>query len=58
MGHTMQQPRIQYVQSADGVQIAYTTVGQGPPLVFAANARGFDEPVRVYDVKWRELADT
>ncbi|MEO6197768.1 MAG: alpha/beta fold hydrolase [Dehalococcoidia bacterium] len=30
----MQQPRIQYVQ------IAYTTFGQGPPLVFAANAWG------------------
>jgi hypothetical protein len=39
MGDTMQ-PRIQYVKSADSVQIAYTTVGKGPPLVFAANAWG------------------
>ncbi len=25
----MIEPRIQYVASADGVQIAYTTIGQG-----------------------------
>jgi class 3 adenylate cyclase/predicted alpha/beta hydrolase len=27
------QPRIQYAKTADGVSIAYATVGQGPPLV-------------------------
>jgi len=36
----MIEPRIQYVASADGVQIAYTTIGQGPPVVLAANAWG------------------
>jgi class 3 adenylate cyclase len=27
------QPRIQYAKTSDGVRIAYTTVGSGPPLV-------------------------
>jgi class 3 adenylate cyclase len=36
----MIEPRIQYVASADGTQIAYTTIGRGPPLVAPANAWG------------------
>ena len=36
----MIEPRIQYVASADGTQIAYTTIGEGAPLVFAANVWG------------------
>ena len=35
------EPRIQYAQTADGVSIAYATIGQGPPLV--ACPRGFDQ---------------
>jgi hypothetical protein len=34
------EPRIQYVTSGDGVRIAYTTIGEGDPLVFAANVWG------------------
>ena len=41
----MIEPRIQYVPSADGTQIAYTTIGEGPPLVMPANASG-GSPVR------------
>jgi class 3 adenylate cyclase/pimeloyl-ACP methyl ester carboxylesterase len=36
----MIEPRVQYVTSADGTQIAYTTFGEGPLLVFPANAWG------------------
>ena len=36
----MDVPRVQYVTSADGVRIAYTTIGHGAPLVFPANAWG------------------
>jgi pimeloyl-ACP methyl ester carboxylesterase len=36
----MIEPRIQYVASADGTQIAYTSFGEGSPLVFPANAWG------------------
>jgi len=34
----MIEPRIQYVASAGGVQIAHTTIGQGLPVGFAARA--------------------
>ena len=30
------EPRIQYTKTSDGVNIAYATVGQGPPLVWVA----------------------
>jgi class 3 adenylate cyclase len=43
MGTIMQQPRLRYVKSADGVQIAYTTFGEGFPIVSAANAWGDTE---------------
>lgn len=36
----MMEPRIQYVTSGDGVRIAYTSMGEGDPLVFAANVWG------------------
>jgi hypothetical protein len=41
----MIEPRIPYVASADGTQIAYTTIGEGLPLVIPANASG-GSPVR------------
>jgi hypothetical protein len=41
----MIEARIQYVASAGDVQIAYTTIGEGPPLVIPANASG-GSPVR------------
>jgi pimeloyl-ACP methyl ester carboxylesterase/DNA-binding CsgD family transcriptional regulator len=31
---------LQYARSGDGVRIAYLTVGQGPPIVFASNIFG------------------
>jgi len=36
----MAEPRIQYVTSFDGVRIAYTSVGEGDPVVFASNVWG------------------
>jgi len=41
----MIETRIQYVASADGTQIAYTKIGERPPLVIPANASG-GSPVR------------
>ena len=32
-GRRLTEPRIQYAQTKDGVSIAYTTLGDGPPLV-------------------------
>jgi len=29
------EPRVQYAKTEDGVSIAFTTVGKGPPLVVA-----------------------
>ena len=34
------EPRIQYAKTSDGVSIAYTVVGSGPPLVFGAQIWG------------------
>ena len=31
---------IEYTKAADGVSIAWTSVGQGPPLVLASNLFG------------------
>ena len=42
------EPRIQYAQTKDGVSIAFWTLGEGHAL------KGFDEPVRLYEVRWRE----
>jgi len=36
----MEQPRIQYAKTADGVNIAYAVVGSGQPIVFASNIFG------------------
>ena len=38
------EPRIQYAKTSDGVDIAFATAGDGPPLVFASNIWG--------DVHW------
>ena len=38
------EPQIQYATTLDGVCIAYTVMGEGPPLVYASNAIG--------DVHW------
>jgi len=29
------QPRVRYARTSDGVSIAFTVAGEGPPLVFA-----------------------
>jgi len=34
------EPRIQYTKTADGVNVAYATLGDGPPIVFASNIFG------------------
>ena len=31
------EPRVQYAKTEDGVSIAFTTVGKGPPLVVAGD---------------------
>ena len=36
----MSLPPLQYLQSRDGVRIAYTSLGEGPPIVFASNIFG------------------
>ncbi len=41
------EPRIQYAQTADGVSIAFSDRGE-------VALRGFEEPVRLYEVRWRE----
>jgi hypothetical protein len=34
------EPRIQYVRSADGTNIAYTVIGEGVPMIFSPRPRG------------------
>ena len=34
------EPRIQYAKTADGVDIAYATEGEGPPLVYLSIPAG------------------
>jgi class 3 adenylate cyclase len=36
----MMEPRIQYAKASDGVSIAYATLGEGPPIVFATRVWG------------------
>ncbi len=36
----MPEPRLQDTQTSDGVRIAYFTLGDGPPLLFASNSWG------------------
>ncbi len=86
--------QIRFCASADGVCIAYGTVGKGPPLVLVPGwgrrieqewkhpdsrssleklaagkqflfadrgetaLRGFEEPVRLYEVRWHEGSAT
>jgi pimeloyl-ACP methyl ester carboxylesterase/DNA-binding CsgD family transcriptional regulator len=37
---TMKAPRIEYAKTSDGVGIAYFSLGDGPPIVFASNIFG------------------
>jgi pimeloyl-ACP methyl ester carboxylesterase/DNA-binding CsgD family transcriptional regulator len=37
---SMERPAVQYATAADGVNIAYATFGEGPPVVFAASVFG------------------
>jgi class 3 adenylate cyclase len=34
------EPRIQYAKTSDGVSIAYATLGEGPPIIFATRVWG------------------
>jgi class 3 adenylate cyclase len=53
------EPRIQYCRTSDGVDIADTVRGlcSGQGFLFADRgdfvAKGFEDPVRVYEVRWR-----
>jgi pimeloyl-ACP methyl ester carboxylesterase/DNA-binding CsgD family transcriptional regulator len=50
-------PPIQYATTSDGVRIAFTSLGSGPPLVFASNIFG---QLSAYQVGWpgcREVTD-
>ena len=38
------EPRIQYAKTEDGVNIAYATIGEGPPLVWSAGAGPLEHP--------------
>jgi class 3 adenylate cyclase len=44
------EPRIQYAQTADGVSIAFWTLGEGTPLVYMA-----DVPWSHVQLEWQEL---
>jgi hypothetical protein len=55
-------PQARYVRSSDGVSIAYLRLGDGRPLVqmplvpfshIEMVPKGFEEPMRVYEVQWR-----
>jgi pimeloyl-ACP methyl ester carboxylesterase len=37
---TMKEPRIEYAKTSDGVGIAYFSLGDGPPIVFASDIFG------------------
>lgn len=54
--------RIQYAKTSDGVNIAYSSVGDGSPLLAMptpamthrgeTELRGFEDPVRLYELRW------
>ena len=41
------EPQVQYAKTSDGVSIAFWALGEGEVAL-----RGFDEPVRLYEVGW------
>ena len=43
------EPRIQYAKTSDGVSIAYATLGEGPPVVWAVHSH--TSHVRVISVR-------
>jgi len=61
----MAEPRVKYASTSDGVSIAFAdTVGEGLPVIYMRGflfsdrgeraLRGFEDPVTVYEVSWRE----
>jgi pimeloyl-ACP methyl ester carboxylesterase/DNA-binding CsgD family transcriptional regulator len=49
------EPRIQYAKTSDGVNIAYYSIGQGPPLVYANPGSHVEEEWRHEDQRrWTE----
>lgn len=55
------EPRSQYAMTADGVSVVFATAGSGPPgkgFPFADRGEaalcGFEDPVRLFEVLWRE----
>ena len=53
----MPEREVRYCATEDGVRIAYCASGKG--FLFADRGevalRGFEDPVRLYEVRWREL---
>ena len=43
------EPRNQYAKTKDGVNIAFWTMGE-------TELRGFEDPVRLFELRWREEA--
>jgi class 3 adenylate cyclase len=52
------EPRIRYTRTTDGIAIAYTVVGSGPPLLFARRflAPGVDDELSFSFSNWGPLA--
>jgi hypothetical protein len=56
------EPRIRYVRTTDGVTIAFWSGASSrcpfdcQPRADAQNERGFEEPVRVFEVRWKDEA--
>jgi hypothetical protein len=45
---------LQYVTTSDGVRIAYISIGEGPPLVWASNIYG---EANGYRIGWPQTRD-
>jgi class 3 adenylate cyclase/pimeloyl-ACP methyl ester carboxylesterase len=54
----MPEPKIRYCRTSDGVAIAYTVVGEGPPLLYARRfmAPGVDDELTFSFSQWGPLA--
>lgn len=50
-------PAIEYVQTSDGVRIAYLSIGEGPAIVFASNIFGDAHFHRMGWPFWRNVTE-
>src|SRR6266496_776979 len=49
------EPEIRYCTTADGVRIAYTVTGEGPPVVLCAPAYGSHQQLQWSHPVWRQV---